>query len=233
MSLILGVDTSSSALSIAIIENGEPVVAITRYLKNSHAEHISSAMNFLLESAKVKVSDITNVAITTGPGSFTGLRIGVSFVKGMFISQAVPITAISSLEIMANLPETKNSKIITAIDARQNRVFYAEFKCQKNKVTQTVSSNVISNSEFEKLCQDTATVITDNLGNSKCKTFDFLSDNIQHISLKNSSSNRAIICAKIGYNRLDKNDSWQKPVDILPNYMQVSYAEKMREKASQ
>lgn len=227
MSWILGIDTSSSILGLGIVQDKKPVAAVTRFVRNSHAEHITKGMQFLLESAGINASDITHAAVTAGPGSFTGLRIGISFIKGMFISQQVPITAVSSLESIAQSHTITNGNILVGMDARQDRIFTAEFKKENGLLSRVTEDKILHVDEFKEETKDKEHIICDVLGNGKSTVFNFLSDHKGLIHAESSPFQRGLSAAIIGSNRLDDSKQWNKATDILPEYMQESYAEKM------
>lgn len=227
MSWILGIDTSSSILGLGIVHDDTPVAAVTRFVRNSHAEHITKGMQFLLESAGINASDITHAAVTAGPGSFTGLRIGISFIKGMFISQKVPVTAVSSLESLAQSHTITNGNILVGMDARQDRIFSAEFKKENGLLIRLSEDKILHVDEFEKEANGHEHIICDVLGNGKSTVFNFLSNHMGLIHAESSPFQRGLSSAVIGANRLNDESLWSKATDILPEYMQESYAEKM------
>lgn len=230
MSWILGIDTSSSILGLGIVNDKTPVAAVTRFVRNSHAEHITKGMQFLLQSAGIKASDITHAAVTAGPGSFTGLRIGISFVKGMFISQEVPVTAVSSLESLAQSHTINNGNILIGMDARQDRIFTAEFEKVSGVLNRVSEDKILHIEEFEKLTDGKENIICDVLGNGKSTVFNFLSDHKGFIQADHSPFQRGLSSAIIGSTRVEDDSLWTKATDLLPEYMQESYAEKMRKK---
>lgn len=230
MSWILGIDTSSSILGLGIVNDNIPVAAVTRFVRNSHAEHITKGMQFLLESAGIKASDITHAAVTAGPGSFTGLRIGISFVKGMFISQKVPVTAVSSLASLAQSHTINNGNILIGMDARQDRIFTAEFVKESGLLKRVSEDRILHLDEFKTISEGYEHIICDVLGNGKSTVFNFLDGHKGLIHAEKSSFQRGLSAAVIGSKRLNEKDQWKQATDILPEYMQESYAEKMHNK---
>lgn len=228
MSWTLGIDTSSSILGLGIVNNGNPVTSVTRFLKNSQAEHITKSMQFLFKSAEIKTSDITHVAVTAGPGSFTGLRIGISFTKGMFISQETPITGISSLESLAQSHTIKNGSILIGMDARQDKIFTGEFEKTDGVLKRISNDKILPLEEFKTLTEKHNNIICDALGNVKSTVFNFLNDRKGFIKADEVPFQRGLSSAVIGNARIGNSRLWTPATNILPEYMQESYAQKMR-----
>jgi tRNA threonylcarbamoyladenosine biosynthesis protein TsaB len=159
---VIGIDTASDTASVALVENGlllsertdlrceSTSNAIRRSSKNNHAETILPLIELLFESTKVSLQDITGFALSIGPGSFTGLRIGLSTVKGLVYGSQVPVVGMSTLFAHAARVTDYDGLICALLDARKNEVYAAVFRKTGdviNRVTQdTVASaaNVIA-----------------------------------------------------------------------------------------
>jgi len=124
----LGIDTATRVGSIGIVEDGKPLAEITLNIDVTHSERLLSSIDFLLKSLKLEIKDIDLVAYAKGPGSFTGLRIGLSTVKGIIFSTGKKMVGVSSLEILGmNLYETKYP-ICPMMDARKNEIYSAIYE---------------------------------------------------------------------------------------------------------
>jgi tRNA threonylcarbamoyladenosine biosynthesis protein TsaB len=226
MSWILGIDTSSAELSIGLIHSRKPYTSFSRYVPNSHAEHITSTINFILESNEINAAEISHAGIAVGPGSFTGLRIGISFLKGFFLKRETPILPVSSLQSMAGAFHSADCSVVSAMDARQGRVFCAEFK-RENKICKRVSDDVLlSADDFSTITEKKSVLLFDTLGYSKSTVFNSLKDRKNAFSTDEITLQRGLACAQIAANSVNDSSLWKKSIDILPNYMQPSYAEK-------
>jgi len=135
---ILGVDTATSQSSIAFLEDGNlraeaafPPQGLGRTsvttAKSSHSEAVLPLIESVLERAHRRVSDIDAIGVSIGPGSFTGLRIGLALVKGIAYENDVPVVGVSSLEARAARVTDFCGAICPLIDARKQEVYAALF----------------------------------------------------------------------------------------------------------
>ena len=125
MALILSIETSTKVCSVCLSENDNIIIKKELYEANSHATHLTVFIQDLFNDIKeYKISDIDAVAVSSGPGSYTGLRIGVSVAKGICYALSKPLIAITSLEALAYAAiDNENLKdgtlICPMIDARR------------------------------------------------------------------------------------------------------------------
>lgn len=227
MSWIVGLDTSSAELSIGLVHEDKPFVSYVRYIRHSHAEHITGAMRFLFDSAGIDASHIHHAGVAVGPGSFTGLRIGISFLKGLFFNRDTLLLPVSSLYSMACSFAQFHAaaSIVCAIDARQGKVFHARFTKDNNEVRRDSDDRLAGAAGFCASCRAGDAVVTDTLGYRKSSVFSVLPDGTATFPVETTPLQRGMACAMIA-SRMDKNNTvWKKAVDIVPEYMQSSYAE--------
>ena len=128
MALILCIETSTKVCSVALLENEELLGSFTLLVDKSHAEQLAVLAQRLLESCQHTMRDLDAVAVASGPGSYTGLRIGTSFAKGICYALDVPLLTIGSLEALAEqvLPfAVAPSYLIPMMDARRMEVYLA------------------------------------------------------------------------------------------------------------
>ncbi len=129
-SFILSVDTSTQVCSVAIHNNGILVANIETYKENSHSENLTSMIGQVCQFTGILISDISAFALSKGPGSYTGLRIGCSALKGLCFALDKPLIAISTLQVMANglKPVAEKTDLICPmIDARRMEVYQGLF----------------------------------------------------------------------------------------------------------
>jgi tRNA threonylcarbamoyladenosine biosynthesis protein TsaB len=128
---VLGIDTSTSCGSVGLIDDGE---VISDYLLNipvTHSERLLSAIEFVLREARCNIEKIDGWAISLGPGSFTGLRIGVSTVKGLAYATGKPVAGISTLDILASQIAPTPYLICPILDARKKEVYSAFYRYEE------------------------------------------------------------------------------------------------------
>ncbi|MCL1946040.1 MAG: tRNA (adenosine(37)-N6)-threonylcarbamoyltransferase complex dimerization subunit type 1 TsaB [Chitinivibrionia bacterium] len=167
--ITLGIDTSLDDVSFAIMENSTVLAEFNENLGRNLADKISEIFLELFKKAKVKIEDISRCGIVVGPGSFTGLRIGIAFAKGLFANSNVKIISVSSLECIARSC-AKIGNISVVLDARQGEVFFAKFN---------------NENEFVRLCDD------------KRISFEEAQKNENIIQAPNFAKNRGEFAAKI------------------------------------
>lgn len=131
MAFILSIETSTQVCSVAIHEDGDLKVALETNHENAHAKQLMLSIQDLLNESGLDAKDLDAFAVSTGPGSYTGLRIGVSVAKGLSYALDKPVIAIDTLQALAKqvVPFLKNQKslIIPLIDARRMEVYMAVF----------------------------------------------------------------------------------------------------------
>ncbi len=228
MTKTLGIDTSSTELSIGLYANGAPVVGMTRYVRNSHAEHIDAVMKYVFESNHLRAADIDRVAVAVGPGSFTGLRIGMGYLKGLFFGRDVPVLEISSLECIAASWPGEAPLIAVALDARKGNVFRARFGKTPEGVDRIIDDELVTLEQFRNELTPDTIVLTDTLGFARSTAFVDMHTVSVHYAVENHPISRGLTLARMA-ERTDQSDPrWTTPRDVLPRYLQASAAERMR-----
>lgn len=139
---ILSIDSSAKSASVAIVENDKIIGESFVNAKLTHSATLMPMVVSLLECTQEQLNDVDYFAVSAGPGSFTGLRIGVAAVKGMAMAENKPCVAISTLEAMAYNLIDSNALICAVMDARCNQFYNAIF-CVKNH-------------QLVRLCEDRA-----------------------------------------------------------------------------
>ena len=228
MNYVLGIDTSSIELGIGLTQGTQPVMAVSRYLRNSHAEHIAQCMDYLLKSNNVSAKDITHAGIAIGPGSFTGLRIGIAFLKGFLFGSNTPVLSISSLESMAGSWHLNESTILCASDARNDQVFWARFKKSKDATTRLTRDAIIPAHEFKTVINDNDVVLTDTLGYGKSVVFNFLKDRPDAYSVQGYPLQRGLSCAMLAAKKIEDTSVWKTAGQIIPEYLSSIPVEKKK-----
>ena len=149
--LILAMESSAKPASVAVCLDGE---LLGLYFQNSgltHSRTLLSMAESLLKNLDLSVSDIELVAISSGPGSFTGVRIGVSAAKGLAWGLDIPVCGVSTLEAMAYQTPEPGVILCPAMDARRGQVYNALFKWQSGAPVRLCDDRAIS---LEELASD-------------------------------------------------------------------------------
>lgn len=144
---ILSVECSATPCSVAISENGKILASAFCNVKLTHSQTLIPMVESVLSSSLLGIKDIGAFAVSSGPGSFTGVRIGISAVKGMAQAGDLPCVSVSTLECMAQNYSDTDCFVCAVMDARCNQVYNALF-CNRNGAC-------------ERLCEDRALEIDD------------------------------------------------------------------------
>lgn len=126
MSLILSIDTSTKVCSVAIHQSGELVGHMAYHLQKSHSSLLPEIIHQLVDNCELALKDLAAVAISEGPGSYTGLRIGTASAKGLAFAMKLPLIAVSSLDSMIAQTDLQNNAgalFCPMIDARRMEVY--------------------------------------------------------------------------------------------------------------
>ena len=125
---ILGVDTSTSCGSLGLIDEDGVIAEYALFREETHSARLVPAIQALLREARININEIDGMAISLGPGSFTGLRVGLSAVKGLALATEKLVVGIPTLDALAsNLPFTPYL-ICPILDARKGEVYTALYK---------------------------------------------------------------------------------------------------------
>lgn len=153
MSFILNIETATKNCSVAIAKNGETIlckeIAEEGY---SHAEKLHVFIEEAIAEAGITVQDLTAIAVSQGPGSYTGLRIGVSAAKGLCFALNIPLIAVDTLQTLASQAKIANGKIIPMLDARRMEVYSEVFNANL-EVEREIQAEVITEDSFKDITE--------------------------------------------------------------------------------
>ncbi len=177
MSLFLLLESSTEVCSVALSSDEKLIDNIENLNGLNHSELLTVYIEELLKRNKIQISDIDAFVVSKGPGSYTGLRIGISAVKGLSYAAGKPIVGISTLDAMADYlskyPEEFQLKtddktlICPMIDARRMEVYTALYNKSGEQI-ESISAKIIENSSFEKQLKENKIIYIGN-GAQKCK----------------------------------------------------------------
>ena len=215
--LILGISTSSNIASVALSKDAECIKELNINNNKTHSETLLPLINELLSETNIKLQDINLIACDNGPGSFTGIRIGISTVKAIAESLNIPVIAVSSLEGLAyNIHDSEC--ICSLIDARNNQVYCGLFDSNHTLIGNYMADDIntilqVINQNKDILFVGDGAVAHKDLLNIN----NFRSDNLLHAKNIN-------LCA---FNKFSKGEILSAD-SILPMYLRKSQAERMR-----
>ena len=220
---ILAIDTATQVAGVALLNEKKLISEYLIDYKLKHSKKLIHSLNYLLENVEMNYSDIDYFAIAIGPGSFTGLRIGLASVKALAQATQKQIIPVSTLEALAYNISYSSGIVCPLLDARRNQVYSALFKTNNS-------------GKVERLTPDKALSIQDLLiqlkeynnpvfflgdGAEKFKNQLLIKENYQIVK----SYLRLSQAASIGYYALENIDKAQDYQVIEPSYLRPSYAE--------
>lgn len=171
MSLILNIESATEICSISIASNGELIALKETTESQQHAKLLTVFIDELFKENSISIKELDAVAVSKGPGSYTGLRIGVSAAKGIAYAGGLPLIAISTLQALAlgvskNQEFEKNTWFCPMIDARRMEV-YTAFYDSENKIQKEISADIIDGNSYQDILRDRKIIFFGN-GAEKC-----------------------------------------------------------------
>lgn len=151
MAYILCIETSTTNCSVALVKDAKVIRLKEDYDSNySHAERLHTFINDVVKDEGLSLKDLSAVSISKGPGSYTGLRIGVSAAKGLCFALDIPLISVPTLQSLAlQVPKVKDSYIVSMIDARRMEVYSAVFSDSYKEIRET-KAEILTDSSFKE-----------------------------------------------------------------------------------
>ena len=141
---ILGIDTSTDICGIALSEKRTLIAEFRSNIKRAHAEMIISAIDRVLCDVKLKPQELNGIAVSIGPGSFTGLRIGLAAVKGLALATELPVVAVPSLDALALSARFWEYQICPLVKAQADEVYTALYHFQNGQLIRNSNYRLIT-----------------------------------------------------------------------------------------
>lgn len=216
MVTILQIETATQVCSAALSVNGETIALKELAAQNIHAGSLTLFIQEVMQEASIRYADLDAIAVSKGPGSYTGLRIGVSTAKGICFAQDKPLLAVDTLQMMANGFLNANpgymGLLCPMIDARRMEVFTALYDHSLNQVLPVEAKIIDEQSFHEELIQHEIHFIGD--GAMKCS--DSIISANAHFSALNFNS--ATHMSKLAFDAFNRNE-FQDVAYFEPYYL--------------
>lgn len=218
---ILAVDTSSAICSVALLEDDKLVDEINLDNGKTHSENLMPLVDELITRNSLNVKDIEFVACCVGPGSFTGIRIGVSSIKAIAEVLNVKLASVTSLETLA-ANVVNEETIVSLVDARNNQVYCGIFDKEYNLKEEALADDI--NEVITHLKDYQGIIITGNGGEIHKE---LLEKEIPGVKFADVNVQLAKNVGKIGYKKLKENNV-EDADTIIPIYLRKSQAERLK-----
>ncbi|MGN0621372.1 MAG: tRNA (adenosine(37)-N6)-threonylcarbamoyltransferase complex dimerization subunit type 1 TsaB [Porcipelethomonas sp.] len=218
--LILGIETSGKTASAAVFEDGIMLCQTTLFTSKTHSQVILPMAKKVMEDCGKSFDELNLIAVSAGPGSYTGIRIGIAAVKAMAFGLGIPCCAVSTLEGLA-FTSGARGYICPVMKARQDLVYTAVFFCENGVVSRVQEDKIISASQLNDCLVDTGETVTI-CGDGAEQFIEQFGENKNycisppHVRLQSAAG----ICLAA------MNSEPQSPDEIQASYLQLVKAEK-------
>jgi tRNA threonylcarbamoyl adenosine modification protein YeaZ len=213
--MILAIDTSTNNASLALVKGDEVLAEANWRCEQNHTVELLPHLARLLDEAKADISSISGVVVARGPGSFNGLRVGISTAKGLAFSLGVPIIGISSLEVLAYEHAESGSPICPIFNAGRGEIAAAIYQRQDNNWRQLVAEHITT---VDALCSG-ITAKTIFCGEIAPQVAKELKKQLgERAIIATTEPPRARLLAELGKRRLDAGD-YDHPATLQPLYL--------------
>lgn len=227
---ILGIDTSSKTLAFMVGTDGE-LCAFHNYSRQMrHAKHMVRCLDTVLHKAEMSLADIECIACGVGPGSYTGLRIGHSFVKGLAVGRHIPVYPFLSMDVIAYNIQKCHDCIAVVLDARQDKVYFALYERKNNELHRCVDVCVCTLDEMRAHLKEAKNVAV--TGDALKRYREYFATIVADESLLYDEKRWYVraqhmvrVIGKI------KKKNMIDPVQLVPCYLRESEAEEKRRQA--
>lgn len=227
---ILSLDASANSASVCIYDNTDKKIIGEFYIntKLTHSQTLVPMIDALLNCVRLELSDIDYFAVNTGPGSFTGIRIGVSVIKGIAMALDKPCISVSTLESMAyNFVDVKNCVICACMDARRNQVYNALFEVKNGMVNRLCDDRAISIDDlYDELKLYDSNIVLVGDGAELCYSQRREDSLVILAGAKQcyQTASSIALCA----DKLIENKDTLNAASLMPTYLRLSQAERER-----
>lgn len=222
---ILALDTATLMATCAIIEGDKVLGEYSLNQDMSHSEKLVPMIKTILDGLSLNIKDIDLFGVSIGPGSFTGLRIGVATIKGFAHLFDKPLVGISTLEGLAfNLPY--NNIIVPMIDARRDRVYTGIYTWEESKIKTIMEPDVIEVNDLMKILDKYESIVVNGEGSLVYKEIimESLKEKVQFSTISQNSCRATSIgeLALLKYNDGHRDDYYT----LIPDYLRKTQAER-------
>lgn len=225
---ILALETSAKAVSCAVVADGTPVASAWQNSGLTHSRTLMPMVEAMLENSELNLEDMDAIAVAAGPGSFTGLRIGVSAAKGLAWALDKPCAAVSTLEGMARPLSHINGILVCAMDARRQQVYNALFRADGEKLTRLCPDRALSLEDLAaELQQYSEPLII--LGDGAQLCFQYMTEKAIPCTLAPTHlRQQSAVGVGMAAEEMAQTGNLLSAQELKPNYLRLSQAERER-----
>lgn len=220
---VLGVDTSTMTAGIGVVEGDEILAEVKFSVKITYSEILLSCIDQTLMNANLKIDDVDGFAISIGPGSFTGLRIGLSTLKGLCFATGKPLASVPSLDALAYLSLYCQYPVVAMLDAKKNQVYAAIYEAKDGKPKRQSDYLVVDVEDLVKRIPEKTLFVGPGARLFEKQLVELLKDKAYFSQVEQSWPSGAMI-ALLGSKKLTLNQ-FEDIANLEPLYLRKSEAE--------
>ena len=229
---IIGIDSSTTVISVALLEDDKLIAEVVLNTQKKHSQRLMPMIDMILNEAGISAKDLDAIAVSSGPGSFTGLRIGITTAKALAWSLSKPLVAVSSLDALAANVQCKAQLICPVLNARRKEVYTAIYTMEDNKLRLLSDYMVCTPDELIEILQqkDGQIVLLGDGVEEVAEVFqNKIADRLEILKTIDRLP-RASRIAYLGWQKLQKGET-EDVMQLTPLYIRPSEAEKKLESA--
>ena len=220
---VLGIDTSTMTAGVGIVEENEVLVDLKFDVKITYSEVLLSTIDLALKTVGLMINDMDGFAISIGPGSFTGLRIGLSTVKGLCFASGKPLASVPSLDALASLSLYCRYKVATLLDAKKNQVYAAIYDTSEGELKKESEYLVVGIEDLVKNISKRTLFVGPGAKLYQKELIHFLGDKAC-FALNEQSLPSGACVARLGLKKLMSGQT-EEITNLEPLYIRISEAE--------
>ena len=223
---ILAVDTSATAASVAVAEENKLIGEFSINTALTHSQTLMPMVDELLKNTGLSVNDIDAVAVNAGPGSFTGVRIGVAAVKGIAFPKNLHCVSVSTLESMAYNMLGNDCIVCSVMDARCSQVYNALFRVKGCTVTRMTDDRALSLTDLKNELRNINEKVV-LVGDGAVLCSKFLGEELENIMLApfNNRNQTASSVAYVAFEKINNGET-VKADELMPVYLRLPQAQR-------
>lgn len=217
--MLLAVDTSTQTLGLALYDGNRVVAESLWQSRARHTVELAPAVERMLKQADIPAASLTGLAVATGPGSFTSLRVGLAFIKGMSLALKIPVVGIPSLDPLAAAQPPADMPMAAVLPAGRTRLAVCWYRCQDDVWKFTGEMTVQT---AQDLCEQIhqPSIICGEMTADERQTLSRKWKNI-HLCSPAQGSRRPALLAELGWKRQEFGQA-DDPITLSPIYLHIN-----------
>lgn len=220
---VIALETATMVGSIAIVDDERVISELTLNIKATHSKKLMTAMSHILEDAALSLDDMDGIAVSIGPGSFTGLRIGLSAAKGLSYASGKPLIGIPTLDALASNLAFSRYLVCPILDARRGEVYTALYRAEGQSPEKVMGEMAVTPTSLTEMIKE-KTIF---LGDGVAPYGEFLKERLGDLYLEPPMPLRLPRASNVAILALErlKSGDMDDPFALVPRYVRKSEAE--------